>query len=128
MDLNNQHAGETAARWGDTDAYKISKSRTSNYTEADWAIQQTEQQAAVDQFIQAKTSGLPADSELACEAAEAHRLVIDKWFYPCNYEMQSNLAAMYIADERFSKYYNDLAAGLAQYVHDAILANALKHL
>lgn len=128
MVLTNLHADEAEARWGDTDAYKISKARTSKYTEADWAIQQTEQQAAVDLFIQAMTSSFPADSELACEAAEAHRLVIDKWFYPCDYDMQSNLAAMYIADERFSKHYNDQAAGLAQYVHDAILANALKHL
>jgi hypothetical protein len=35
---------------------------------------------------------------------------------------------MYIADERFAKHYNDQADGLAQFVHDAIIANALKHL
>jgi hypothetical protein len=31
---------------------------------------------------------------------------------------------MYLAYERFRKNYDDLAPGLARYVHDAILANA----
>jgi hypothetical protein len=34
------------------------------------------------------------------------------------------LAEMYIADERFAKRYEDVAPGLARYVHDAITANA----
>jgi hypothetical protein len=36
--------------------------------------------------------------------------------------MQKNLALMYLADERFKKFYDDRALGLAQYVHDAIMA------
>jgi hypothetical protein len=73
-------------------------------------------------------AGLPADSSEAAQAAEAHRLQIDKWFYPCSHEMQSGLAQMYIADERFAKFYNDQADGLAQYVHDAIISNALNNI
>ncbi len=42
--------------------------------------------------------------------------------------MQSGLAQMYIADERFAKFYNDQADGLAQYVHDAIISNALNNI
>jgi DNA-binding transcriptional MerR regulator len=33
-------------------------------------------------------------------------------------------AEMYVADERFAKRYEDVAPGLARYVHDAITANA----
>ena len=33
---------------------------------------------------------------------------------------------MYIADDRFRKHYDDRQAGLAQYVHDAIVANAAR--
>jgi hypothetical protein len=29
---------------------------------------------------------------------------------------------MYVSDELFKKYYDDRAKGLAQYVHDAIMA------
>lgn len=128
MAISNEYEAEAKERWGDTEAYKISTSRVANYSLADWEIQKAEQQAAVDLFIAAMKSGLPADSSKAAEAAEAHRLQIDKWFYPCSYEMQSGLAQMYIADERFAKFYNDQADGLAQYVHDAIIANALKQI
>jgi hypothetical protein len=31
---------------------------------------------------------------------------------------------MYLADPRFTKSYEDLAPGLAQWFHDAVLANA----
>ncbi len=33
---------------------------------------------------------------------------------------------MYVADPRFTKLYEDVAPGLAQYVHDAIVANAAR--
>jgi hypothetical protein len=128
MSLANPFEEEAKERWGDTESYKISSARTSKYTEADWQAQRAEQQAAVDLFIEAMNSGLPVDSDEAAKAAEAHRMQIDKWFYPCTHEMQSGLAQMYIADERFAKSYNDQAEGLAQYVHDAIIANALKNL
>jgi hypothetical protein len=128
MSTANPFEAEAKERWGDTDAYKISSARTSKYTEADWQAQRIEQQAAVDFFINAMNAGLPSTSEEADFAAEAHRLQIDKWFYPCSHEMHSSLALMYVEDERFAKFYNDQATGLAQYVHDAIIANALKHL
>lgn len=128
MSISNPYDAEAKERWGDTDAYKVSTARVSSYTEADWEVQKAEQQAALNLFIEAMQSGFSADSDMAGQAAEAHRLVIDKWFYPCNHEMQSNLAAMYIADERFAMHYNNQADGLAQYVHDAIIANALKQL
>ena len=34
---------------------------------------------------------------------------------------------MYVADPRFTKTYEDIAPGLAQYVRDAIHANADRH-
>jgi hypothetical protein len=36
--------------------------------------------------------------------------------------MQKNLAQMYVTDARFAEYYNGRVRGLAQYVHDAIMA------
>jgi hypothetical protein len=32
-----------------------------------------------------------------------------------------------VIDERFRQHYDDLAPGLARYVHDAIIANAAAH-
>jgi len=34
---------------------------------------------------------------------------------------------MYLADPRFTKTYEDIAPGLARYVHDAIIANCARH-
>jgi len=41
--------------------------------------------------------------------------------------MHTGLAEMYVADPRFAANHERVAAGLAQYVHDAILANAARH-
>ena len=58
------------------------------------------------------------------QAVKAHRDAISKWFYDCSIEMQKNLALMYISDVRFKEYYDGRVRGLAQYVHDAIMAQA----
>ena len=55
---------------------------------------------------------------------EEHRQQISRWFYDCGYDIHRGLAEMYLADPRFTKNYEDLAPGLAQWVHDAMLANA----
>ena len=123
-----KHQQEAEERWGNTDAYRESQRRTSRYTKADWAQQAAESSDIEGAFVVALQAGLPADSVEAKAAAERHRLQIDTWFYPCSHEMQTGLAEMYLADARFTAHYEARAVGLAQYVHDAIVANALDHL
>jgi len=122
----NPHATEAKERWGNTDAYKESERRTSQYTEADWEAAKADQQQAIDMFVAAMQAGLAPDSHEAMAAAEAHRQQISRWYYDCTYDIHTGLAAMYIADERFMAFYENIAAGLAQYVHDAIYANAVR--
>ena len=122
----DQHAAEVEERWGNTDAYRESARRTRSYTKADWQRIKAEGQAATDKLVAALQAGLPADSLEAMEGAEAHRLQIDRAFYPCSYEMHVGLAEMYLADPRFTATYEKVAPGLAQYVHDAIKANAAR--
>ena len=57
------------------------------------------------------------------DLAERHRLGIET-FYDCTSATHRGLADMYLADPRFTHHYEDVAPGLAQYVHDAIHANA----
>ena len=122
----DQHSAEVEERWGDTDAYRESARRTRSYTKADWQRIKAEGQAATDKLLAAMHAGLPADSAEAMDGAEAHRLQIDRAFYPCSYEMHVGLAEMYLADPRFTATYEKVAPGLAQYVHDAIKANAAR--
>lgn len=118
----NEYEEEVKARWGQTDAYKQSTARTSKYTQADFAAAKIDQEAATELFVYAFGNGLPLNSVKVQEAVNAHREAISKWFYECSVEMQKNLALMYVQDERFKKYYDGRVRGLAQYVHDAIMA------
>ena len=113
---------EAKGRWGDTDAYKQSTSRTSKYTKDDFAAAKVDQEAATEMFVIAFGNSYAVSSEQAQAAVVAHRAAISKWFYDCSVEMQKKLAVMYIEDHRFKAYYDGRVRGLAQYVHDAIMA------
>ena len=113
---------EVKERWGDTDAYRQSHSKTSKYSKDDFEAAKVDQEAATELFVYAFGNSLPIDSHKAQEAVKAHREAITKWFYVCSVEMQKNLALMYIEDPRFKEYYDGRVRGLAQYVHDAIQA------
>ena len=118
----NSHEEETQERWGDTDAYKQSQSRSSKYSKEDFESAKVDQEAATELFVYAFGNSLPLDSDKTKAAVIAHREAITKWFYNCSVEMQKNLAVMYVEDPRFKEYYDGRVRGLAQYVHDAIQA------
>ena len=118
----NEYEEEARERWGDTDAYKQSTSRTSKYTKDDFAAAKVDQEATTEKFVIAFGNSYAVTSAQAQEAVVAHRAAISKWFYECSVEMQKNLALMYIEDHRFKAYYDGRVRGLAQYVHDAIMA------
>jgi hypothetical protein len=122
----DQYSEEVEERWGKTDAYRESARRTARYTKADWERIKAEGQAAIEQVVAAMNAGKPADSTEAMDGAEAHRRQIDDAFYACSYELHVGLAEMYLADPRFTATYENIAPGLAQYLHDAIKANAAR--
>lgn len=117
---------EAEERWGDTDAWAQSQRRTAKYTKDDWAQVKAETDAVNAAFVTAFDSGEPASGDLAAAAAEKHRASVER-FYDCDYAMQRCLADMFVADPRFAKTFDDMRPGLAQYVHDAIHANADRH-
>jgi hypothetical protein len=117
----SQFENEVQERWGDTEAYRQSKSKTSKYSKEDFEVAKVDQEAATELFVYAFGNSLPIDSPKAQEAVKAHRDAITKWFYDCSVEMQKNLAVMYLEDPRFKEYYDGRVRGLAQYVHDAIV-------
>jgi DNA-binding transcriptional MerR regulator len=121
-----EHAAEAEERWGDTDAYRESARRTSTYTKDDWAGMAGEQAANTRRMVALLSSGVAPDSDEAMDAAEAHRAHIARWFYDCPPAMHVGLGEMYVADPRFTATYEKEAAGLAQWLHDAIVANAAR--
>ncbi len=119
-----EHEAETQERWGDTDAYRESRRRTSSYSKTDWLRIKAESEEVVARLLRAMQEGLAPTSTEAMDAAEAHRASISRWFYECDYAIHRGLADMYVADPRFTAHYDDQAPGLAAYVHDAVHANA----
>jgi DNA-binding transcriptional MerR regulator len=119
------YAEEVEERWGGTAAYEQSARRTSRYTKDDWERIKQESGDLMARWIAAFESGVAAESQAGMDLAEEHRQQITKFFYDCTYEIHVGLAEMYLADERFTAFYEDQRAGLAQYVHDAISANAV---
>jgi DNA-binding transcriptional MerR regulator len=122
--FSDELAAEAEERWGETDAWKESQRRTSRYTRADWERMKAEAEQVGVAFVEALTSGQPATSEAAMDAAEAARRHIATWFYDLTPGMHRTLGDMYVADPRFTKTYEDIHPGLARDVRDAIHANA----
>lgn len=121
----DDYAEEAEQRWGGTDAYAESVRRTNRYTKDDWQRFQAESADWGRRFVALLDAGAPAEGADAMALAEEHRQQIGRWFYDCSYEIHTGLADMYVADPRFTAYYENLKPGLARYLHDAIHANAV---
>ena len=120
--FSEEYAAEAEERWGDTDAWKQSQQRVSTFTKQDWIDVKAEGDALLEALAQAKRDGVEPGSAEANELAARHRASIER-FYDCGDEMHRNLVEMYLADERFTRYYDDVEPGLAQFVHDIVVAS-----
>ncbi|GAA2709407.1 MerR family transcriptional regulator [Micromonospora olivasterospora] len=121
----DEHAEEAHQRWGDTDAYRESARRTARYGKEDWLRNKAENEDWLRRFAAVMESGAPADGQEAMALAEEHRQLVSRWYYECTYEIHTGLADMYVADERFTAYYERTRPGMAAYLNEAIHANAI---
>ncbi len=121
------YAHEAEQRWGDTDAWAQSQRRTATYTKDGWREIKAETDDITRDFAAALAQGVPATAPEATAIAERHRQHITRRFYDCSPSMHGCLAEMYVADPRFTDTFEQVAAGLAQYVHDAVMANTASH-
>ncbi len=121
-----QHENEVRERWGETESYAESSKRTARYTKDDWKQMGEESEAINQRLADLFAAGSDPEAEESMDAAEQHRLHIDRWFYPCSHEMHAGLGEMYVVDPRFTKFWDDLRPGLAVFVRDSFLANGLR--
>jgi hypothetical protein len=123
---HNPYAEEARERWGDTGAYRQSEERAARYTEQDWREIEAAAGEVSRRLADALRGGVSADSSPAMDLAEEHRQQINRYFYDCGYDIHRGLGDMYVADPRFTAVYEEVAPGLAQYLRDAIHANAAR--
>ena len=117
---------EARARWSGTDSYSESARRTVRYGKDDWRAIKSESDALNAELAELLDAGVAPDDSQAMDVVEKCRKLIDDRFYPCSREMHVALGEMYVADARFAENYDKLKPGLAQYVCDAIKANAAR--
>lgn len=123
---HGEHAAEAEERWGETDAYKESTRRTKRYTKDDWAKIKAEGEAVEARLAELLLAGRQPGDPDVMDAADAHRLHMDRWFYPVSHAMHVGLGQMYISDPRFTEHYEKVAPGLAAFLTSAIEANAAR--
>ena len=109
---------ETEKRYGQSDAYKESKDKTSKYSKNDWENIMGEVRTIYQELANLMDKD-PADKEVQV-LIEKWRNHISKNFYNCTIEIFSGLALMYVADERFTKNIDKYGEGLAQFLSDAM--------
>lgn len=119
----NQHEEEARERWGHTDAWRESTRRAKGYTKEDWERFQALTERVEAGLAALLEAGESPEGEEARALAEEHRLLIDRWFYPCPPEMHMSLGDMYVQDARFTEHYDKRTPGLAAFVREAIRAN-----
>jgi DNA-binding transcriptional MerR regulator len=120
-----EYEAEVEGRWSG-ELLDESRRRTATYSKEQWTAAMAEAQAATDDLAAAMRHGVAATDPQAMDAAERHRVQIDRWFYPCSHEVHVGLGEMYVADPRFTAHYDEVEPGLAAYVRDAIEANAAR--
>jgi DNA-binding transcriptional MerR regulator len=121
-----QYHDEAERRWGHTDAWRQSQERAAGWTKEDWKRFQEEFDGLHRRIADAMDRGVAADAAEAMDLAEQHREFLSRSSFDCGPEMHTCLGEMYVADERFTAYYEQIRPGLARYLRDTIVANAAR--
>lgn len=122
----DDYQAEAEQKWGETPEWTESQRRSKSYSRDDWVQIKAEGEAVEKALSDAFRAGLPADSEEAMNAAEQHRLHVNRWFYDCPSDFHRNLGDMYVSDPRYVARYDESFGlpGLAAFCREAIHANA----
>jgi MerR family transcriptional regulator, thiopeptide resistance regulator len=91
--------------------------RTSGYTVQDWQQLLAESASVHQRLLDAMNDQVPAGDPAVMDLAEEHRQHTDRWYHDCGHETHRQYAQAYLAND------GDMPPGLAQYCHDAIIAN-----
>ena len=114
---------EAHAQWGDTEDWAESYRRKARMSRADWERAHEETVALETALAEAMRSGVKPGSPEANALARWHRKDFNRWF-EVSASKQVLIARDYVADERFARYYDKRAPGLAAWLKDVIDAGA----
>ena len=122
-DWDPVYLAEAQAKWGDTEEWAESARRKARMTRADWEQAHSESVALETALAEAMHSGVEPGSPEANALARWHRKDLNRWF-EVSTSKQVVIARSYVADERYARYYDKRAPGLAAWLKDVIDAGA----
>ena len=122
-DWDPVYVEEARAQWGDTPEWAESYQRKARMSRADWERAHEETVALETALAEAMRSGVEPGSPEANALARWHRKDFNRWF-EVSISKQVLIARGYVADERFARYYDKRAPGLAAWLKDVIDAGA----
>lgn len=115
-----EYQKEAESKWGNTEAFKQSTARVKQMGPA--GLRKIMEEGKAIESELASLIGQPVGGAPVQAAIAKHRAQIAH-FYDVSDEMYRGLAQMYLSDPRFTKHYEDIAPGLAQFMHDAMMAS-----
>lgn len=124
----DKYTEEARQKWGETDAFKQSTERVKKMGEEGLNEVLKESGKLTEEIAQCMKDGESPEGEATQRLIAKHYDGL-RAFYEPNAQIYSGLASMYIADARFKATYENVAEGLAQFMHDAMMyyvANTLK--
>lgn len=113
-----EYAEEARNKYGNSEAYKESEKKTSQYTKDDWAriITRGNEIYAKIASLMEKGAADPAVQEAIGE----WRQHITENFYNCSLEIFRGLGDLYVDDDRFTININKVHPGLAQFLKEVM--------
>lgn len=124
-DNEEKYGKEARERWGDA-AVDSSNAKLMNLTEEEYAEVDRLSREIIDSLAAALGKEDPA-GPAGLKIAELHRKWLSFFWPTYSKEAHAGLGEMYVADERFTAYYDDHAGqGAAEFLRDAIAAYAKK--
>lgn len=118
--IRQQYEDEVKQRWGTTDAYQESQTKTAGYSKDQWNDILGGMNSIFAKFNECKNCGESADSDTAQRLVKKLQDYITVHFYNCNDEILAGLGQMYVCDGRFKKNIDKCGEGTAEFVSEAI--------
>ena len=113
--LKNKYAEEVRQRWGNTEAYKESQQRNTDFGKSAALLD-----AVFEEFAELNRNGNSPNDEIAKVQVERLQRCITDNFYTCTNEILAGLGQMYVADERFKTNIDKRGEGTAEYISACI--------
>lgn len=119
-ETKEKYAAETKARWGHTEAYKVSEEKNISRTPDETATVMNEAGGIFEEFASLR-HGSPGDPKVQALVRRWQDFITAN-HYSCSDEILAGLGEMYVADSRFTENIDRYGDGTARFMYEAIKA------